>query len=125
MKTKNFLTRGVDYESLTNSYTSSVSAAGNTFFVVRLRNLIPLAGIAVLMPLPFVIIFNFVGGGGGDDDDDVDVKSMCLCDFLLLFIALNASVIFVMIFYQIAHIFRVLTPRSAKLYDLPIFVRYN
>lgn len=97
----------IEWGLLTNSYTSSVSAAGKTFFVVRLRNLLPLAGIAVLMPLPLVIIFNFVGGG----DDDDDVKSMCLCDFLLLFIALNAFVIiFIMIFYQIAHILRVLTP---------------
>lgn len=68
---------------LTNVNTSngSVFAFGACFD--DLPRTFPFTGIAA-KPLPFVMIFSFVGGG--------EDKLLPLCDFLLLFIALNCFV---------------------------------
>lgn len=51
---------------LTNSYTSIVSSGGSRVFPDRPPRALPFDGIAVLIPLPFVIILSFVGGGDVD-----------------------------------------------------------
>lgn len=76
----------------TNVNTSNASVAVALCFDGRPR-ILPFTGTAVI-PLPFVMIFILVGGGSDEFFN--------LCDFLLLFIALDT---FVQIRFLIAHIF--------------------